>query len=84
MFIHETKYRRDGEEYKPTYVCDKCGVKITEYRPKRLALQEYDKKYNTHQSFEKVDLCKRCYFVFDKWLKTKPKSKIIDKSVKND
>lgn len=72
MFLKETKYTGH-----PTYICDKCGKKITDYRPMRIAVQEYGAKSHNLQydSIKLMDFCDKCWSVLDKWLNTKATKK---------
>lgn len=77
MFIHRTKYydKIDGEMVARghQYTCDKCGKKISSYRPMRLTLKEYQEARQGHYGIGNYDLCNRCYQIFDRWIKKENK-----------
>lgn len=62
MFLMRTKYTST-----PTYVCDKCKKKLTEYRPRRLGLNKYER--DKYKVYKNIDLCTNCYNEFVKWYK---------------
>ena len=51
------------------YKCSICH-KTLDYKPIRLVKQEYGiGKYNQYTGVTNYDFCKRCYQVFDKWIR---------------
>ena len=65
---------------KKIYKCTKCG-EILDYKPVRLSPYRYNDpsnqncksinycKYKSYVRYgENIDLCKRCYLIFDRWI----------------
>lgn len=51
------------------YFCCICHKELKEEKPIRLIKQIYGAgKYKQYYQTDRYDICKRCYFVFDKWL----------------
>lgn len=70
MFISTSRYHRKDEEYKPTYICDKCGKKITEYKPIRVSFRKYEEGKADTVVFDNKDYCNRCYKILKAWVDT--------------